>query len=126
MMDNVSSVGGRSITDLGFDGDVYTVSFIKRDKRGEPASWKDTVRLESAERVVDIYEADLNTMEPTDADSTNGAKYIAIGKPKSGKSKLIKAILKAKSSFIPVAVAFAGTDETNHDYSSIDGIDIYL
>lgn len=43
-----------------------------------------------------------------------GAKYSIIGRPGSGKSSLIKAILYAKRHIFPVAIAMSGTEDSNH------------
>jgi ABC-type dipeptide/oligopeptide/nickel transport system ATPase component len=46
-----------------------------------------------------------------------GSKITIIGKPGSGKSVLIKAILNAKKHLIPVGTVISGTEDTNKFYS---------
>lgn len=49
--------------------------------------------------------------------SQGGSKIVFIGKPGTGKSTLIKYILKSKSNLIPVALVMNGTEESTGFYS---------
>jgi hypothetical protein len=66
--------------------------------------------------VLYLDEFDLNKMHPIDVnDIYNSPKIVAIGKPGSGKSKLIEAIIAFKQYICPVGQYFAGTEES-HDF----------
>lgn len=66
---------------------------------------------------VKIKEFDLNTIIPTTTQET-GSKIIVVGKPGSGKSYLIDALLYSKKHLHPVAVVVSGTEESNGFYST--------
>lgn len=51
--------------------------------------------------------------------TAGGSKITMIGKPMSGKSVLIKALLAAKQHIIPVGTVISGTESTNHFYQSL-------
>lgn len=61
---------------------------------------------------------DFDILEPRSQDS-NGAIYLFIGKSGSGKTTVMKSFAKAKSHFIPVAVAVSETEELNHSFAEI-------
>ncbi len=69
-------------------------------------------RNKRARNEVDIHEFPLHEMEPN-------SKIVIIGKPATGKSTLIRDIVKAYSHVFPVAKVFSGTEENNHFYSEI-------
>lgn len=69
---------------------------------------------------ITIRELDLDTIRPNeDSIKTNigGSKITIIGKPGSGKSVLIKALLNSKKHIIPVGVVVSGSEETNKFYA---------
>lgn len=71
---------------------------------------------------IEIKELNLDRILPNSESvktDLGGSKITIIGKPGSGKSVLIKAILKAKSHLIPVGIAVSGTESTNHFYSQL-------
>lgn len=57
-----------------------------------------------------IHEFPLHEMQPN-------SKIVVIGKPATGKSTLIKDIVKAHRHRFPVAKIFSGTEENNHFYA---------
>lgn len=59
-----------------------------------------------------IKEFNLNDIKPN-------SKLVIIGKPGSGKSTLIKDMLKSFRHLFPVAKIFSGTEDNNHFYSGI-------
>ena len=61
---------------------------------------------------VDIHEFPIHEMMPN-------SKIVIIGKPFTGKSTLIRDIVKAFRHIFPVAKVFSGTEENNHFYSQI-------
>jgi len=68
-------------------------------------------------RCVDIHEFDLNKMHPIGPDDVKwGTKTFIIGKPGTGKSKIIEAIMVAKAWFIPCVQAFSESERENHFY----------
>ena len=71
---------------------------------------------------LELRELDLDLIRPN-ADSlrTNlgGSKISVIGKPGSGKSVLIKALLHAKKDIIPIATVISGSEDTNRFYSEL-------
>jgi hypothetical protein len=63
-------------------------------------------------RTVGIRELDLNTLYPQHPlDLKNGSKYVMIGKPGVGKSRIIQSLLYAKKHIFPVGVFWSGTEE---------------
>lgn len=67
-----------------------------------------------------IKELDIHNIFPRDdKDIKNGAKYTVIGKPGTGKSILIKAILYYKKHIFPVAKIHSGSEDSNGFYSEI-------
>lgn len=78
----------------------------------------------SSEYVIDvndelpIRELDLNTIHPLNVkDTKNGAKYIVIGAPGTGKSTIIKDIIYSKKHITPVGHIFSGTEDSNSFFS---------
>lgn len=73
-------------------------------------------------RKIKLHELDLNDIEPREigqTDKGNGAKYLEIGHPGSGKSSLLTSILWAKKHIIPVAQVYSGSESSNNYYSSL-------
>lgn len=69
---------------------------------------------------IEIKELDLNHIRPNSESiktSLGGTKITIIGKPGSGKSVLIKALLNSKKHIIPVGTVISGTEDTNKFYS---------
>lgn len=83
-----------------------------------------------------IKELDFNILRPTILDiqqkkESEGFKLIVIGKPRSGKSWLIRDLLYHKRNLIPSGIVFSGTEDSNSFYSSFipgsfvyDGLDV--
>lgn len=71
---------------------------------------------------IELKELDLNVIRPN-AESVKttmgGSKITIIGKPGSGKSVLIKALLDAKKHLIPAGLVVSGSEDTNKFYSKI-------
>jgi len=63
-------------------------------------------------RVVEIHEFPLHEMKPI-------SKIVVIGKPATGKSTVIRDIVKAFRHMFPVGKVFSGTEENNHFYSKM-------
>ena len=61
---------------------------------------------------VDIHEFPLHKMNPI-------SKIVIMGKPATGKSTIIKDIIRTFASYFPVAKIFSGTEESNHFYEKI-------
>ena len=62
-----------------------------------------------------ISELDLNTLRPRNI-KDDGAKYVIIGKPGSGKTTIIDSLLYSKKHIIPVAQVFSGSEDSNGHY----------
>lgn len=82
-----------------------------------------------------IRELDPDIIKPSMGDVENpsynggGSKIVCIGKPGSGKSKLITSLLYEKRSCFPIGLVMSGTEESNHQYGThidngrkVDGI----
>jgi GTPase SAR1 family protein len=73
--------------------------------------------------ILNIKELDPDIIPPTTATHKNpeqgSAKIVVIGKPGTGKSTLIGSLLYAKKHIFPVAIAFSGTEDSNHYYQSV-------
>lgn len=63
-------------------------------------------------REVDIHEFPLHEMK-------HNSKIVVIGKPATGKSTVIRDIIKAFRHRFPVAKVFSGTEENNHFYAQM-------
>lgn len=61
---------------------------------------------------VDIHEFPLHEMKPN-------SKIVIIGKPATGKSTVIRDIVKTVRHIFPIAKIFSGTEENNHFYSQM-------
>ncbi len=86
---------------------------------------------ENGEKYLLVNELDLSTLYPQhEKDFKNGAKYIIVGKPGTGKSTIIESIMYSKKHIIPVAQIFSGTEDSNGFFGRIipntfifDGLD---
>lgn len=69
-----------------------------------------------------LRELDLNTIKPNPFTKVEdgGSKIAVIGKPDTGKSTVIKAILHSKRDIIPVAQIFSGTEGSNGFFSGFN------
>ena len=73
---------------------------------------------------IEINELDPDIIPPitrkaSDANYNGGCKIVVVGKPGTGKSTLIKALLHSKKHIIPIAMAMSGSEDSNHAYSEI-------
>ncbi len=71
---------------------------------------------------LELKELNLDLIRPNDESirtNLGGSKITIIGKPGSGKSILIKALLDAKKHIIPVGTVISGSEDTNRFYSKI-------
>lgn len=74
-------------------------------------------------REVNVHEFPLHEI-PTE--SGKDVKIVVVGKPGSGKSVLIKDIVRTHCHKFPVGVVFSGTEDNNHFYSEMfDQVFIY-
>ena len=78
---------------------------------------------DDADNICYIKELNTNIIQPTTAKCTDGSwagsKLLIVGKPGTGKSSLLASLLYAKKHIFPVAVAFSGSEDTNHFYKKI-------
>lgn len=74
-------------------------------------------------KTYNIKELDLDIIDPNITNMNDpdqgGPKIVVIGKPKSGKSYLIRDILYSKKHIYPVGLVMNGNEDSNHFYSSI-------
>lgn len=71
---------------------------------------------------IHLRELDLDMIRPnleSIKTKIGGSKLTVIGKPGSGKSVLIKALLSSKKHIIPVGTVISGSEDTNHFYSNM-------
>lgn len=71
---------------------------------------------------INLKELNLDMIRPNDESvktQAGGSKITIIGKPSSGKSVLIKALLNAKKHLIPVGTVISGSEDTNKFYSKM-------
>jgi len=68
---------------------------------------------------VDMKEFALHTMFTPNQNNSYGIKATIIGKPGSGKSFLIRDIIRTFAHVIPVAMIFSGSEEYNHFYGEM-------
>jgi energy-coupling factor transporter ATP-binding protein EcfA2 len=72
---------------------------------------------------LELKELNLDLIRPNDESvlqpSLGGSKLTVIGKPGSGKSVLIKALLNAKKHLIPVGTVISGSEDTNKFYAGM-------
>ena len=73
---------------------------------------------DDSSRKVHIKELDLASLSPLHVNDTKGgSKYVIIGRPGTGKSTLIEAIMYAKKHIIPVMTVYSGTEDSNGFFS---------
>ncbi len=76
--------------------------------------------INSKTQTIKIKEFDLNRIMPNSKNymsgEMNGVKIICVGKPRSGKSTLVKTLLYNKSNLLPCGVVMSGTEDTNGSY----------
>ena len=63
-----------------------------------------------------ITELDMNDLHPLNLNDTSGSKYMCIGKPGTGKSRVITQFAYTKKHIIPTAEIISGTELYNHHY----------
>ena len=72
---------------------------------------------------IHIDELDPDIIPPStrnmNKESQGGSKIVVIGKPGSGKSTIISALLHAKKHIFPTALVISGTEDSNHHYQKI-------
>jgi len=61
-----------------------------------------------------------------DKNYNGGSKIVIIGKPGTGKSTLIKALLYSKRHIFPVGMAMSGSEDTNHAFAEICLVHLYI
>lgn len=78
---------------------------------------KDSVKIEVKELDPEIIPPLTSKFE--EKGYNGGSKLVVVGKPGTGKSTLIKAILYSKRHIFPVGMAMSGSEDSNHAYKSI-------
>ena len=73
---------------------------------------------------IEIKELDPDIIPPitsrfNDINYNGGCKLVIVGKPGTGKSSLIKALLYSKKHIFPVGIAMSGSEDSNHAYKEI-------
>lgn len=75
---------------------------------------------QDGQRAVELQQWDMNKMRPHDVnDLEHGCKAIIIGKPGTGKSRLIQSIMFYKAHIFPVAQIYSGTESVNHFFATM-------
>ena len=79
--------------------------------------------------MIDIKEIKIQELDPdiippctkkmNDQNYNGGSKIVVVGKPGTGKSTLIKALLYSKKHIFPIGMAMSGSEDSNHAYSEI-------
>lgn len=73
--------------------------------------------------ILNIKELDLELIAPNSKNyedfEQGGSKIVVIGKPKSGKSYLIRDLLYSKKHIFPTGMVINGTEDSNHFYSNM-------
>lgn len=72
---------------------------------------------QSSRPTIRIRELDLRTLHPQHDKDASSGRYIAIGRPGSGKSSVIMSLIYAKKHIIPVAQIFSGTEDASHFFA---------
>lgn len=80
---------------------------------------EDDSEVASNDRIVNIKELDLSKLHPFGPDDKIGVKYIVLGRPFVGKSKLIEWILWNKRHVFPAVQVFSGTEDSNGFFGKI-------
>ena len=70
---------------------------------------------------IEIRELDTEIIPPLtsrfeDPKYNGGTKIVVIGKPGTGKTSLLKALLYSKKHIFPIGAAFSGSEDSNHAY----------
>ena len=70
---------------------------------------------------IQVNELDTELIPPLssrfeDPAYNGGCKLVVVGKPGTGKSTLIKALLYSKKHIFPIAMAMSGSEDSNHAY----------
>lgn len=73
---------------------------------------------------IEVRELDPDIIPPisskmNDPNYNGGCKLVVVGKPGTGKSTVIKALLYAKKHIFPVGLAMSGSEDSNHAYKEI-------
>tara|TARA_Y100000389_G_scaffold59415_1_gene55474 strand:- start:1906 stop:2694 length:789 start_codon:yes stop_codon:yes gene_type:complete len=73
---------------------------------------------------IEIHELDPDIIPPItsrfeDPNYNGGCKLVIVGKPGTGKSTLIKALLYSKKHIFPVGMAMSGSEDSNYAYREI-------
>ena len=72
------------------------------------------------DKVIEIKELNLDIIAPsTSGDHSGGFKLVVVGKPGTGKSSLISALLYAKKHLIPAGIIMSGSEDSNGFYSKM-------
>lgn len=76
------------------------------------------IKDDEENRFAEIHELDLNKIHPLNADDIErGVRITIIGRPGSGKSRVIEHIMLYKAHISPVTQVFSGTENVNHFYA---------
>lgn len=75
-------------------------------------------------QIIEVKELDPEIIPPItsrfqDPNYNGGSKLVVVGKPGTGKSTLIKALLHSKKHIFPVGMAMSGSEDSNHAYREI-------
>jgi hypothetical protein len=73
---------------------------------------------------IEVRELDTEIIPPLtarfeDPEYSGGCKLVVVGKPGTGKSTLIKALLHSKKHILAVGMAMSGSEDSNHAYSGM-------
>lgn len=116
------------LRNLGFDEEQVEDNVHQRkllyDVNGDYSNKKKTGKNSKyffpQDGVVNIKELDPHVIRPfTSEDKTGGSKTVVIGKPKTGKSRLISSLLYIKKHIYPVAHIQSGTEDSNEFYKKM-------